>query len=116
MKQVDMKIGERLAIINAINVTKGDLQTINRVFKVLDKINPTEVEKKSLKIKFEGTNIGWDVKKDKDVSFEFTDEEFDLISEELKKKTDYTAGDRFLPSVAIKFGLGGEEKEEEKKK
>lgn len=120
MTKLKLSVGERLAINNLLNDFKGGLSDLNKVFKIMDKVGFKEEETKYFEListvsRGGAPQMSWDIKKDKEVEIEFSEEQVKTIKEELTKKSEskeLTIGDKFLVGLAGKVGLDLEEKEE----
>ena len=89
MKTLDLKTIHRLLLVNIVNEEgkKGaTLSELKGYFKILEKIELTEDEKKTVGLKIENDQVRWNPEKDVEVSTEISDEQVDTLKKMLKKR------------------------------
>jgi hypothetical protein len=128
MKKVNLTLQERFGIKNLLNLaySKGglDLSGVMAAQRVLEKIFVEyEFDKKAedgffkaikgpealkVNMRTDGNTFVWDVKKDKEVEIELSNNEHGLITEIINNKSakkELGTGDMYLIGLAPKFGI-----------
>jgi len=104
MKKINLNVGEILSARLIVNEVKGLLSEIRKALKILDKIELTEAEHKTVGMtEATGGQISWkDQKFTKEV--ELSDEQVELMKIQLKGKADFSVvGAQYAVSLAEKL-------------
>jgi hypothetical protein len=89
MKTLKLKAIHRLLIIGVFNSLKGlDLQSLNKVLKIVEKIEVNKEEVELLELKQVDQQVTWNADKDEEKDFELSDEQAEKLKEIIKKKSD----------------------------
>jgi hypothetical protein len=89
MKTLKLKAIHRLQAIGMFNSLKGlDLQSLNKVLKIVEKIEVTKEEAELLELKQVENQIVWNPEKDEEKDFELSDEQAEKLKEIIKKRSD----------------------------
>lgn len=89
MKNLQLKAIHRLTTIAMLNGLKGlDLQSLNKVLKIVEKLELTKEEVEAINLKQDGDKLTWLPENDTDKEIELSDDQVDKLKEILKKKGD----------------------------
>jgi hypothetical protein len=89
MKTLKLKAIHRLLIIGVFNSLKGlDLQSLNKILKIVEKIEIKKEEAEAIELKQVENQVTWNAEKDEEKDFELSDEQAEKLKETIKKKSD----------------------------
>ena len=90
MKKVNFTVFERLTIIELFGeIGKTNSIKMRQVFKIIDILDLTELQRKKIGFKQTPAGFGWESEKSKKIDrleFEFEDADFDLIKQTVNEK------------------------------
>ena len=104
MKKLDLTVGQIIGATLVLNEVKGGIIDINMAMKILDRIELTEEEKKTvgLEMKTPGTYSWTDEKFTKVI--ELSDDHVKLLVAQIKEKKDFTVfGGKYVVQLAEKI-------------
>lgn len=78
MKKINLTVFERIQLSEFVGGLKGDIKALRIAFKVLDKLDLTQDEKKEVNLQSDGNQITWS-QDDREFELEFEDTEFELL-------------------------------------
>ena len=103
MMKLQLKVIHRLTTIAMLNGIKGiDLQSLNKILKVVERLELTKEEIEAIDLKQDGDKLVWKSSDEEPKEIELSDDMADKLKEILKKKSDekdFCANDKPLMEV-----------------